>query len=345
MKKVLKCIVLFMVIIVGSGCVKDETIMSINKDKSVDLIVNLGYPIDSDKKLTIEEVKERVGENGYFIDSYHDEKFVGYSLSKQYKNINKISSNNAISLELSDIVNGKFNDKQLFTVKKGFFKNKYTANFTYDYKKIYDYNLNVELYGLENNENSNNMNDFLNNNYKDSKTVSIQRIDIKSPEDFQNFNDKLASLNEKYQELPTVIVNDKVYAGISDETKNSLKEYIDSLDNGNNYELSYKVNIPYKVLNNNATSIEGNTLIWKCNYFSENKISYSFEIFKVSSVILIIFIIAMIILGIFVINIIRIKIKMDKEKFIAKNSDISNITPSGDDESNTIMSINDIINK
>jgi len=345
LKKFFEILILMIMLSIGSGCVKDETIMSVNKNKSVDLVVNLGYPINSNRKLTIEEVKEKVGDEGYFIDSYHDDKYVGYSISKQYKNINDISSSKEINLNLPDILNGKFDDSKLFTVKKGFFKNTYTANFTYDVKKVYNYNIIIELYGLENNGNCNEIMDFLEENYKDNELIKIQRNNIKTAEDFQNFKEKIISLNTEYKELPTIIINDRVFVGITDDVKKEIKEYISELDSGNNYELTYKANIPFKILNNNATSKEGNTLIWKCNYFDENKISYSFQIFKIGSIILIIFIILIAILIIFLINIIRIKMKMDKEKFIAKNSDISNITPSDDNETNTIMSINDIIKK
>ena len=139
MKKIFKTFIFIFMMMLSCSCVKDETVMTINRDKSVDLVINVGYPISGDKTLSIDEIKSKVGNDGFFIDSYHDEKYSGYSLSKKYKNINKISSKKEKNINLAEFINGKFDDSQLFTVKKGFFKNIYTANYTYNFTNIYDY--------------------------------------------------------------------------------------------------------------------------------------------------------------------------------------------------------------
>ena len=83
--KLKKIVVLLMLFFISCSCAKDETIMTINKDKTVNLEVNLGYPVNSNKKIDINELKNKVSKNGFFIDSYHDDNFSGYRLSKNIK--------------------------------------------------------------------------------------------------------------------------------------------------------------------------------------------------------------------------------------------------------------------
>ena len=345
MKNIKKIIVLFILIFTTTSCVKDETTLSINKDKSVNLTVNVGYSIDSDKKLTIDEVKQRVSSLGFNVDSYHDSKYVGYSLSKTYNNINDISGREIPNINFADIINGKYDDTKLFKVKKGFFKNTYYASYTYDFRDIYEYKNTIYFYGEDGTEISDNLKEFINEKIASSPNIEVESYNVVSnEEDLNNLKEILASKNTEYIGIPVVIINDSVFVGNTEETRNDIEKSITNLDaNVPEHELTFKVNLPSGSINNNATKVEGNTLIWNADYLKENNIEFSFSMFKPASIIIVI-IILVIGGGIGFVGLIIYKKMMEqKKKFIAKNSDISNITPHTSDENNQIMSVNDLM--
>lgn len=343
-------------IFITCSCAKSETIMKINKDKSVNLTVNIGYMIDSNKALTIDEVKQKVGSSGYYIDSYYDDKYSGYSISKKYKNINDISSKSDITVNLADIINGNFDDSKLFKVKKGFFKNIYTASYTYDFRNIYNYKIYIYLFGEESNQDSIELSDFINDHIDNENIELIKYNVLTNVDNFYKLKEVLNNKMIEYDKIPVVVINDSVYVGNTLENRNLIIESISSLTSSeykdlvnpensinNDYEITYKVSLPFKVLSNNATEVDGNTLIWRGNYFSSNNIEFSFSVYKTSSIIILIVFILSILIVIMVIFIIYEKNKNDRNRFIEKNSDISNITPEFNNEINKIMSVNDLM--
>ena len=361
MKKILKTTLLIIMAFLSSACVKDETIMTINSDKSVDLKVNIGYSIDSGNEFDINEIKDTVGFKGYSIDSYHDENFKGYTISKKFENIDDLCTKYDITVNLADIITKEFDDSKLFKVEKGFFKNTYTANFTYDFSEFYEYNPKIYIFGEESNENSVELANYL-DEYINEKSYNIEIIKYNALTNMENFNlmnSVLNKLNASYQGIPLTIIGNKTFVGNSVTTKENIIKEIDNIytntsyqdyvnnDFVNTYELTYQVNLPNEALSNNATSVSSNkkTLIWNANYFNKNKIEYSFSIFKISSVIIIIIILFLMIAVTIVVFIIFKKYQKDKEKFITKNTNISNITPQFDDVNNQITSINDLMNK
>ena len=360
MKKIKKMIALFTVILTCCACAKDETIMTINKDKSLNLEVNLGYPVNSNNVIDINELKDIASSMNYFVDSYHDENFSGYRLSKKIDNINDVSIKKDITVNLADIINGKLDDTKLFKVKKGFFKNTYYANFTYNFKDIYEFKPKIYLFGSDVNQNTKDIEAFL-NELNDKKQYNLEIIKYEVLTNIENFtimNNILASLNDVYKGIPVLIINDKIInydENIKENITNELDnifingKYIDIMkkEMDTSYELIYKVNLPSSALSNNATNSQNNNknLTWNCSYFSENPIEYSFSMINIGNIVLIIiFIIAFIIFG-FIGLILYKKYEKDKEKFIAKNTNISNITPDIRNDSNQIMSVNDLINK
>lgn len=116
-----KYLILLSIILCSCSCVKYETNVTIDSDKSVNFEINLGYAINSNNRLDINELKDTVSPLGFFVDSYHDNNYTGYRLSKKYKNINDISKKNAQKSNLANILKGDLDEKSLFKVKKGFF--------------------------------------------------------------------------------------------------------------------------------------------------------------------------------------------------------------------------------
>ena len=328
-----------------TSCVKDETTLSINKDKSVNLTVNVGYSIDSDKKLTIEEVKQRVASLGFNVDSYHDDKYVGYSLSKIYKNINDISGKETPNINFADIINGKYDDSKLFKVKKGFFKNTYYASYTYDFRDIYEYKNTIYFYGEDGTDISDHLKQFLFEKIGDNPNIEIESYNVVSnEEELNNLKEILTSKEMEYIGIPVVIINDEVFVGNNEEVRNKIETSIKSIsDNVPDHELTFKVNLPSGSIDNNASKIDGNTLIWNANYLDENKIEFSFSIFKPASIVIVIIILILLAAGGFVGYIFYKKMMDQRRKFINKNNDISNIIPHDSNDNNQIMSVNDLM--
>lgn len=124
-----------------NGCVKTTTTQTINKDKSVNfetivLISNkFNYKEELAKINQTELTKDK-----YIISEVDEDRYKGIKISKQYKNIDAISSEKGNEVILSDLLKGKMDDTIMFKVNKSFFKNEYTANMKYKLRsEIYNY--------------------------------------------------------------------------------------------------------------------------------------------------------------------------------------------------------------
>lgn len=163
MKKI-KLLLVMLSLGLFTGCYKFETTMSITEDKkvSIDVIygimnVDLGDEELQEDKLD-DELNDELDENnldnvelediededeneslidcnelksnlnGFEVEEYMDDQFVGCKLSKKYDSIDDITTDKEIIIELSNIANGdSFDDSKLFQ-KKG---NGYIGHFTF----------------------------------------------------------------------------------------------------------------------------------------------------------------------------------------------------------------------
>lgn len=131
MKKSLKLLSIMLVVFLMTGCVKSHVNMEINKDKSMNL--SLIAAIDSsfleqsgeDDLLENEEIKE-FEEKGFKTEKYSDDSMTGYKFTKSFANIDDLSSEKETTLDLNALADEE-TPNNVFTVKKGFFKNTYTA--------------------------------------------------------------------------------------------------------------------------------------------------------------------------------------------------------------------------
>lgn len=131
MKKSLKLLSIMLVVFLMTGCVKSHVNMEINKDKSMNL--SLIAAIDSsfleqsgeDNLLENEEIKE-FEEKGFKTEKYSDDSMTGYKFTKSFANIDDLSSEKETTLDLNALADEE-TPNNVFTVKKGFFKNTYTA--------------------------------------------------------------------------------------------------------------------------------------------------------------------------------------------------------------------------
>lgn len=148
MKKTIFIIIVLNCILLLTGCVKSETTMVINKDKSMDLSITYSvadYLLDlSDENSASEEttdIKEEsetwknLEKRGYLVEKYIEDEYSGFKAKKHIKNIDEISSEDNTQVIMSDFLEDDYKDDVYFKIEKGFFKNKYTANFIYDLKE------------------------------------------------------------------------------------------------------------------------------------------------------------------------------------------------------------------
>ncbi len=141
MKKT-KYIILMSSLILLSGCVKSNTTMTINKDKSMSLSskVLISDKINNDNyKLLIKEEKDKLQKKNITIENINDSNgYSGFSVTKKYDNIDKVSSEEYKEVVISNFLTDDFDDSVLFQVKKGKFKNVYTANYKFEVEDTFD---------------------------------------------------------------------------------------------------------------------------------------------------------------------------------------------------------------
>ena len=135
MKKSCKFLCFMLIVFMMTGCMKFQTDMKINKDKSMDF--TLTYAIanslveqakqaatSNNENLDNESLKE-LEKQGFKTEEYSDSSMTGIKLSKTFNNIDDISSEKEVDFDLEAIMNGS-EQTDMFTIKKGFFKNTYT---------------------------------------------------------------------------------------------------------------------------------------------------------------------------------------------------------------------------
>ena len=134
MKK-LKILSLLFLPLFMTGCVKINASMKIKMDKSMDyeiieafdqsLMDNLGDKSSNsdESSLMSDEELEKYKKLGYTIEEYTEDNMKGYRIKKHFNSIDLISTESDTEADLS------MTDSQyMFKVKKGFFKNTYTAS-------------------------------------------------------------------------------------------------------------------------------------------------------------------------------------------------------------------------
>ena len=150
MKKLKLLLIVFAAVLL-SGCYKYEAKMVITDDKKVNFeviygMINMGA-VEDDIQVTsaplttgeeddndismsgpnCTELQSKLGET-WKVESWSDDSYAGCKISKTYENIDEISSDKEVVVELTNVPDGDFDDSKLFT-KKG---DNYSAHFTFD---------------------------------------------------------------------------------------------------------------------------------------------------------------------------------------------------------------------
>ena len=146
MKKKIKLLVIFMIILSFTGCVKYNHKMVIKSDRSMDYSIIYGISKDFAEGGTMtenEDVLKRAKEKGFDIKDYKDDKYIGSILTVKVPNIDELSNLTGSTFSLNQFFS-EDNDESfidaenkpiMFKRKAGIFIDEYSAIFTFDYNE------------------------------------------------------------------------------------------------------------------------------------------------------------------------------------------------------------------
>ena len=140
MKKIIKLVVLLFVFVMLTGCVTSTTKMSVTKTKK--MAISVYMLTDDDKNIDVSKEMDTVSlvNRGFAVEKVTQDGYSGLKITKQYKNIDDLSSLEDVKVVISDILKEGFDDSKYFKVRKSFFYNTYTADFKYRLaSEIYNY--------------------------------------------------------------------------------------------------------------------------------------------------------------------------------------------------------------
>ena len=137
-RKILGLFVVLIMICSLTGCIKYNATMEIRNNKSMTFSIIygmansvMGMTDSQDNEIMSDEEKKSLINQGFTINDYKDDNYTGYIISKEYSNIDDISSDIDSEYSLSNMFEETTNSK-LFKVEKGTKKNTYYANFKFD---------------------------------------------------------------------------------------------------------------------------------------------------------------------------------------------------------------------
>lgn len=307
MKKA-KYIILLSLTILLTGCVKSNTSMTINKDKSMSLtseVLISDKLLDKENGLIIKDEKEKLQKKNMTVEEIKDSNgYSGFSVTKKYGNIDKNSKEEYKEIIISNFYDDKFDDSVLFQVKKGLFKNVYTAN--------YKFEVDNDDFVEENNSNETVIDDTTNTPTVENGTTNV-------------------------------IDNTNNVDGTNNNTEKDISDNADLIKLASEVKFKFSVNLPYKVLESNATkkSDDGKKLEWDLNSNDAVKINYSFELYNMNNIYMAIGISVGAIILLIVLIIIKNKIVQKKREKISSRPILKEYDPSIEDELLEKTNVND----
>lgn len=275
MKKIRNLVMLLIVTLLLTGCVKYNVNMDIKKDKSMEfkIVYALDTSVLGEKATFSNDDLNKMKGQGFEVEEYTDGTMKGFTLTKKIKHIDDVSSADGTEYSLSGILNN--GTSKMFKVKKGLLKNKYTAKFDFDSSDS----------GLQNSNNT---------FEKEEKDDDNAILDAKEEEN-DNDDNKLDADEEEDDDTQIADIN--IGDDINSEDYSKMMK---------NMDLSFTVTLPYKALSNNATTVknDGKELVWNLAANNEKKsIEFEFELDRFS-IMPIVIIIGCILGGLFIIALI-----------------------------------------
>ena len=133
MKKFKMMLLITLLGMMVTGCVKFNATMDIKKDKSMNfsIIYALDKSVFGEETSLKEEDLENAKKEGFTITKYSEGNMVGFTLTKKINNIDDVSSEKDTEYNLSGMMNEEDNS-YIFKVVKGNDKNTYYDKFKFD---------------------------------------------------------------------------------------------------------------------------------------------------------------------------------------------------------------------
>lgn len=254
-----RIIMLVMMLLTLTGCVKFEVSMDIKKDKSMTLgiiqAIDNSLMEGSENTTTIleEDEKKALEKAGYKVEPYSEDNMTGYKITKEIKNIDEVSTEKEITADLST---SELDDTAyIFTVKKGIFKNTYKA--------------------------------VLKSSDMDEVEGALDDPSIFEPTDDDNEDEII--FDDSEDEIIFDDSEDEIIFGDSeDETEEDDFGDIDYSSLASSFDMTFKVNLPHKALSSNATTTEndGKTLEWDFMELEDQPIKFEFELYNTTNIII-----------------------------------------------------------
>lgn len=301
MKKIKSLCLISVLAFLLTGCVKFNANMDIKKDKSMDF--SIIYAIDTSvfgemDALEAEDKKE-LEEQGFTVTEYSKDSMQGYTLTKKVKNIDEVSSSDDVKYDLSGILNTNEEKSYIFNVKKGIFKNTYTAKFQFDSA---DSNLNTTTTDTDETEDTEDDFDWYDTDEDESDFSTDTEDDTDWSFDKEENNE---------------------------EENNSTTNDFSNLDFSSmmaSMDLSFNVTLPYAAKSNNATNVnnDGKSLSWTLSNQDASEITFEFELYNMMPIYIIFGIVVLAIIVVIVLIILNKK-KNNKNTFSQVDTNIDAI--------------------
>lgn len=280
MKKLAKIIIIVVMMITMTGCVKFNANMDIKKDKSMDysIIYALDTTYFGDEGVFNEEDKKELEKEGFKLEEYNEGNYKGVKLTRKIINIDLVSSKEDAKYSLSGILSSEDKDNNkndyLFKVEKGLLKNKYKAVLDFDSSDS----------DLGDMEESSEDYDYSNTTQYDYYTE--ENTDTTDGQDYTNTTEDS-----------------------SDETTGSLEDF--TMSGMESMDLSFNVTLPYPALSNNATTAtnDNKTLKWELSSSETTSIEFEFELYNMTTIYIMIAAGLIVIVAVVVLAIVLIKKK------------------------------------
>ena len=173
-KKIRMFIILCIITILSTGCVKYNVKMDIKKDKSLnyEILYAMQSSLLEGKKVLEDDDIKKAEDDGYTVKEYNQDGYKGFIISKKIKNIDNVSDTNEVNFDISD--NALKKDAKIFTVKKGLFKNTYKAKIKFNM----DNSFNMDNYDDDDDDNTNDDIDDI--SFNDNNNVEVKLLDEKT---------------------------------------------------------------------------------------------------------------------------------------------------------------------
>ena len=247
--KVSKIFIMLVFTIISTGCMKYDTTMEINKDKSMNLTIITAVDQNLADQMADTTNKSEIESKGFYVEEYNEDGKTGYKVTKQIKNIDDVSTEASLSKEdMTDALNG---DKEyMFTIKKGFFKN--------TYKAVYDFS-------------SYNMEDY----------DELMEEDEYDETCLYNKLERGYSIHCSSEPVPNQEANRQAYEDMLAYDRQQSEQYKNMYEK---MDLKFRLKLPYKAIKSNATSKSnlGKTLEWDLTKVEE--VSFEFPIYNMTRI-------------------------------------------------------------